>query len=286
MAAPTRSLEELQNIAQQLREDVISMLVEAGSGHSAGPLGLADFFAAFFFAQRRHDPLKPTWDGRDRFVLSAGHLCPILYAAMARAGYFPVEELKTLRKLGTRLQGHPSRMDLPGIEFACASLGQGVGASVGMAYAARLDGKKHMTYVLGSDGELNEGSVWEALLFAGGKRLANFCYVIDRNNIQIDGYTEDVMPLEPLRDKLEAFGFFVEDIDGHNIRETIAALEEARAIFERPMAIILHTIPGKGVDFMEQDYQWHGKPPDKEQAQEALRQLRSLGGKLICSDCE
>lgn len=280
-------LEELPEVATTLREDVIEMLVAAGSGHSAGPLGLADFFAAHYFHQRTHTPQDPQWDGRDRFVLSAGHLAPILYATLARSGYFPLQELTTLRKFPSRLQGHPHPQwhgGAPGIEFGCASLGQGVGVAVGIAYASRMDHKKHMTYCLGSDGELNEGSVWEALMFAGKEALSNLCYVIDRNNIQIDGHTEEVMPLEPLRDKLEAFGWYVKDVNGHAHREIVSALEEARAVFEKPMALILHTIPGKGVDFIEYKPEWHGKPPTKEEAEDALCQLRTVGGRIECLD--
>ncbi len=202
------------------------------------------------------------------------------YAALARAGYFPVEELKTLRKLGTRLQGHPHRGALPGIENTSGPLGSGLSQAAGMALAARMDKKKHRVYCLMSDGEHDAGNIWEAVMFAGKYKLGNLTGVIDRNNIQIDGVTEDIMPLESLRDKYESFNWHVLEVDGHNIPEFISAVFEAKSVYEKPTIIIAHTIPGKGVDFMENDYAWHGIPPNKEQAKEALHQLRTLGGKI------
>lgn len=275
-----KKLKFLEETANILRKDVIEMLVEAGSGHSASPLGTADIFSALYFHILNHNPKKPVWPDRDRFVLSCGHYCPIQYAAMARAGYFPPEELKTLRKLGTRLQGHPHRTALPGIENTSGPLGDGFPQAVGMALAARMDGKKHRVYCLTSDGEHDAGIVWEAAMFAGKNRLSNLTLIIDRNNIQIDGFTEDVMPIEPLKDKYEAFNWHVLEIDGHNIEAIVDAANEATAIFEKPTAIIVHTIPGKGVDFMERDYNWHGKPPSKEEAKRALAELRTLSGKI------
>lgn len=273
-------LKSLYEISSHLREDVIEMLTEAKSGHSAGSLGMADIFSAFYFFILNHKPKRPEWEGRDRLVLSNGHICPIQYAALARAGYFPLKELKTLRKMGSRLQGHPHRKSLPGIETSSGPLGSGLSQAIGMALAARMNNEKHRIYCVLSDGEHNEGNTWEAILFAGKNRLSNLTVVIDRNNIQIDGFTEDIMPLDSLRDKYEAFRWNVIDVDGHNIEEFVSAVYEAKSIFERPTVIIAHTIPGKGVDFMERRYAWHGLPPNKEQAQDAVRQIRKLRGKI------
>ena len=270
----------LEETANKIRQSIIESLVEAGSGHSAGPLGMADIFTAFYFHILRHDPKNPDWEERDRLVLSNGHICPVQYATMAHAGYFPVEELKTLRKLGTRLQGHPHRTALPGLETTSGPLGSGLSQAVGMALAARMDDRKNWIYCLTSDGEHDAGQTWEAAMLAGREKLHNLIQVMDRNNIQIDGFTEDVMPLEPLREKYEAFGWHVLEIDGHNFEEIVGAVEEAKAIFEKPTIIIAHTIPGKGVEFMERKFEWHGIPPNKEQAKEALHQLRTLGGKI------
>ena len=275
-----KRIKDLYGVANRLREDVIAMLVTAGSGHSAGPLGMADIFAALYFYILNHDPKKPLWDQRDRLVLSNGHICPIQYAALARSGYFPLKELATLRKFGSRLQGHPHRTSLPGIETTSGPLGSGLSQAIGMALAARLNGQKHRVYAILSDGEHNEGNIWEAVLFAGKERLHNLTAIMDRNNIQIDGFTEDVMPLDSIRDKYESFRWNVIDVDGHNIEEVIGAVYEAKAIYEKPTLIIAHTIPGKGVSFMENNYAWHGLPPNKEQGKEALRQLRRLGGKI------
>lgn len=267
-------IHRLEDIANHLREDVIRMLVEAGSGHSAGPLGMADIFAALYFHVLRHDPKKPLWADRDRFVLSNGHIAPILYATLARAGYFPHEELMTLRKINSRLQGHPHRGALPGIETTSGPLGSGLSQGIGMALAARMDGKSYRTYVAMSDGEHQEGNVWEAIMLAGKERLSNLTGIIDRNNIQIDGTTERVMPLEPLREKYESFNWHVLEVDGHNHEQFVDAVAEAHAIHEMPTVIIAHTIPGKGVSFMENDYRWHGKPPTSAEAAQALKELR------------
>jgi len=275
-----KRIKDLYTISNHIREDVIAMLLEAGSGHSAGPLGMADIFAAFYFYILNHNPKKPNWEERDRLILSNGHICPVQYSALARAGYFSLKDLETLRKLGSGLQGHPHRGSLSGIETTSGPLGTGLSQAIGVALSARMDSKKYRVYCLMSDGELEEGNVWEAFMFAGKNRLNNLTAVIDRNNIQIDGYTEDVMPIEPLRDKLEAFGWNVIDVDGHNIEEFIGSVFEAKAVYEKPTVIIAHTIPGKGVDFMERKYQWHGVPPNKDQAKEALKQLRRLDGKI------
>jgi transketolase len=273
-------LKELDQKAEKARELVIKTLLEAGSGHSAGPLGMADIFTAFYFHILNHDPKNPDWEDRDRLILSNGHICPIRYVSMAQAGYFPIEELKTLRKINSRLQGHPHRTVLPGLETTSGPLGEGLSQAIGIALAAQMDKKKYYTYVIAGDGELNEGNIWEALMVAGKLQMNNLIMVIDRNNIQIDGFTEDVMPLEPLRAKFEAFNWHVLEADGHNIEQFVDRVNEAHAIFEKPTVIIAHTIPGKGVEFMEKDFHWHGKPPNKDEAKEALHELRTLGGKI------
>jgi len=273
-------LKFLEETANRLRQDVIEMITLAGSGHPAGALGMADIFSAFYFHILNHDPQNPDWSERDRLVLSNGHICPVQYAALARAGYFPIEELKTLRKLNSRLQGHPYRKILPGIETSSGPLGEGLSQAIGLALAGRLDHKKYRVYCLMSDGEQDCGSVWEAVMLAPKYHLSNLTAVIDRNNIQSDGFTEEIMPLESLRDKYEAFNWHVLEVDGNNIEEFIDAISEAKAIYEKPTVIIAHTIAGKGVDFMEQDYLWHALTPNKEQAKKALQELRTLGGKI------
>jgi transketolase len=283
-------LKELEKKANQARELLIPTLVEAGSGHTAGPLGMADIFTAFYFHILNQDPKKPDWPDRDRLVLSNGHICPIRYVSMAMAGYFPIDELKTLRKLNSRLQGHPHRTILPGVETTSGPLGEGLSQGIGIALAAKLDHKKYYTYVITSDGEHEEGNTWEAAMFAGKMKLNNLIVVVDRNNIQIDGFTEDILPLEPFRAKYEAFNWAVLEVDGHNIRQFVDAVKEGQAIYEKPTVIIAHTIPGKGVDFMEKDYRWHGIQPDLQdvsgaprkgqQAKKALDELRTLGGKI------
>ena len=275
-----KKLKFLEEKANQIREDIIKMLVTAGSGHSAGPLGMADVFTAFYFHILHHNPQKPLWPDRDRLVLSNGHICPVQYVTLAHAGYFPIEELTTLRKIHSRLQGHPHRGSLPGVETTSGPLGEGLGQAIGMALAARMDQKKHRIYCLMSDGEQDSGITWEAVMFAGKNRLSNLTAIMDRNNIQIDGYTESIMPLEPLKEKYEAFNWHVLEIDGHNFEQIVDAVHEAKAIYEKPTLIIAHTIPGRGVSFMERDYRWHGIPPNKEQAATALKELRTLGGKI------
>lgn len=270
-------LEEMANI---LRQDVIKTLVEAGSGHSAGPLGMADIFATLYFHVLNHNPKKPNWPDRDRVVLSNGHICPILYATLARAEYFPLEELKTLRKINSRLQGHPHRKALPGLETTSGPLGSGLSQAIGIALTAKLDEKRYRTYCLMSDGEQEEGNTWEAAMFAGKNRLSNLTAIMDRNNIQIDGFTEQVMPLEPLKAKYESFNWHVLEIDGHNPEQFVDAIAEAHAIHEMPTLILAHTIPGYGVSFMENKFEWHGKPPKPDEARTALRELRTLGEKI------
>ena len=274
-------LRELEEKAIEIRQLIIKTLLEAGSGHSAGPLGMTDIFCAFYFHILNHDPKKPDWPERDRLVLSNGHICPVQYVTMALAGYFPIEELKTLRKIDSRLQGHPHRTALPGLETTSGPLGEGISQAIGMALAAKLDKKDYRIYVLTSDGEHQEGNTWEAAMFAGKNKIDNLVQVMDRNNIQIDGFTENVMPLEPLREKYLAFNWEVIDIDGNNIREFVEAVGKAQAIHEKPTIIIAHTTPGKGVSFMENDYKWHGSPPNEEEAKTALHELRTLQGKIV-----
>jgi len=276
----TKFLEERAN---DIRQSIIKMLLAAGSGHTAGPLGMADIFTALYCRILKHDPKNPKWPERDRLVLSNGHICPVLYAAMAYAGYFPVEELKTLRKFGSRLQGHPHRDALPSLETSSGPLGSGLSQAVGMALADRIDhGRNCPRYIfcLMSDGEHDCGQTWEAAMLAGKEKLRNLIAIVDRNNIQIDGFTEDVMPLESVRARWEAWNWHVQEIGGHNFREIVTAVDQAKDIFEKPSVIIAHTIPGKGVKEFERDFHWHGKPPNKEEAEMALKELRTLGGKI------
>lgn len=273
----------LQKKANDIRISIIESLLEAKSGHTAGPLGMADVFTLFYFHILHHDPKNPSWTDRDRLVLSNGHICPVLYATMAHAGYFPVEELKTLRKFGSHLQGHPHREYLSLVETSSGPLGLGLGQAVGMALAERMNngiGTEKYIYCFLSDGELDEGSIWEAVMLAGKNKLRNLIAVIDRNNIQIEGFTEDVMPLEPLADKWRSFNWHVIEVSGHDMSALNQAVEEAKTIYEKPTVIIAHTIPGKGVHEFERDYKWHGKPPNKEEAEIALKELRTLGGQI------
>lgn len=293
----TADIEKLEAKANAIRQSTIESLTIAKSGHTAGPLGMADIFTLLYFHVLRHDPANPDWPERDRVVLSNGHICPGYYATLAHAGYFPVDELQTLRKLGTRLQGHPHRTTLPGIETSSGPLGSGLSQAVGMALAERIDNpySSKFFFCLASDGELEEGNTWEAALLAGKEQLHNLIMIIDRNGIQIDGFTKDVMPLEPLREKFESFNFDVQEVDGHNVRAVNDAIGKAQAVYGQPSVIIAHTIPGKGVPEFERDYRWHGNPPGKgpenlvpkdEQAAVALRQLRSLGGAVEATDTE
>ncbi|HVE81055.1 MAG TPA: transketolase [Candidatus Dormibacteraeota bacterium] len=275
------TIPQLEKQANEIRQDIIKMLVQAGSGHSAGPLGMADIFTALYFRILRHDPKDPDWPERDRLVLSNGHIVPVRYATMARAGYFPVSELATLRKFSSRLQGHPERKRLPGMETTSGPLGSGLSQACGMAMALKIDGvKDRRIYCLMSDGELEEGNIWEAALFGAKYNLHNLTAIIDRNNIQIDGPTETVMPLEDLPAKWRAFGWHVVEIDGHNMQQVIDACNMAKSVSEQPTVIIAYTTPGKGVDFMEHDFRWHGKPPNKEEAKKALHELRTLKGRI------
>lgn len=274
-------IDRLEKIANDIREDIIRMLEHAGSGHSAGPLGEADIYTALYFDILKHDPKNPDWSERDILLQSNGHCVPVRYAAMAHAGYFDKKELMTLRQLGSRLQGHPERLKLPGLENTSGPLGSGLSQAAGVALALRLDKQMHRwVYVVMGDGELDEGNVWEAAMLVGKYKLTNIIALVDRNNIQIDGPTEYVMPLEDLRKKWESFGWHVLEVDGNNMEAVIDIYAMAKAIQEKPVCIIAHTIPGKGVDFMENDFHWHGSPPNHEQALKALHELRTLGGKI------
>jgi transketolase len=266
---------ELEPIARDVRRNIVAMLAEAGSGHSAGPLGMADFMTALYFKILRHDPKNPQWSERDLFFLSNGHTAPVLYAVLAQSGYFPVEELGTLRRLGSRLQGHPERHLLPGLESTSGPLGSGLSQAAGYAYALQYlrHEKRRSVYTAMGDGELNEGNVWEAVMFAAKYRLGQLTAIIDRNFIQIDGSTEAVMPLDDLRAKWEAFGWHAQEIDGHDMGAIVAACGLARTIVTKPSVIIAYTVPGRGVDFMEYDHKWHGKPPSTTEAEAALAQL-------------
>lgn len=275
------SLAQLKEKANLIRQDIIKMLLTAGSGHSAGSLGLADIFTALYFADiLKYDPKNPLWLERDRFFLSCGHVCPAWYATLAHAGFFSKKDLLTLRQLGSGLQGHPHNLSLPGVENSSGPLGQGLSQAIGMALAGKMDKARWRVVCLMSDGEQQEGQIWEALMFAGKNKLQNLTAIVDRNNIQIDGYTEEVMPLEPVGKKYQAFGWHVLEINGHDFVEIIEAFAKARTIWEKPTIIIAHTIPGKDVEFMENLPQWHGKPPAIGESIEALRELRNLYGQI------
>ena len=285
----------LELTANHIRQDIIEMLTAAGSGHTAGPLGMADVFTLLYFAVLKHDPKNPDWDERDRVILSNGHICPVLYATLARAGYFDIHELLTLRKFGSRLQGHPHRQVLPGLETSSGPLGSGVSQAVGMALAERIDNpySSKFFYCLTGDGELDEGQIWEALMLAGKEQLNNLIVIVDRNGIQIDGYTKDIMPLEPLADKFASFNFDVQEVDGHNMSAINDAIGKAQSIYGKPSVIIAHTIAAKGVDVFERDFRWHGNPPGKgpedrvprdKQAEVALQKLRTLAGMIEAQD--
>lgn len=275
------SAREIEKLAIDIRQELIQILLEVKSGHCAGPLGAVEIYLSLYFGGLlNYDAKKPDWPERDRVVVSNGHYAPLLYIILSKAGYFPEEELKNLRKLGSSLQGHPHRLSLPGIETSSGPVGEGLSQAVGMALGAKIDKKKWQVYCLMGDGEQDCGNTWEAVMLAGKHQLDNLTAIIDRNNIQIDGFTENVMPLEPLKEKYEAFGWKTMEVDGHNPEEIIKALKTSRSVFVKPVAIIAHTVPGKGIDFMEWEYKWHGRVPDSKEAEEALRKLRSLKGKI------
>ncbi|HWY79838.1 MAG TPA: transketolase [Candidatus Sulfotelmatobacter sp.] len=274
-------IKELKLKANQARQLVIETLTQTGgSGHTAGPLGMADIFTAFYFHILRHDSKNPDWENRDRLILSNGHICPIRYVSMAQAGYFPIEELKTLRQINSRLQGHPHRTALPGVETTSGPLGEGLSQALGIALAGRIDKKDYFTYVLTSDGEHQEGNTWEAAMMASKEKLNRLIQIIDYNNIQIDGNVADIMPLEPFRAKYESFNWHAIAIDGNDINAFVNAIQEAQQVTDKPTIIIAHTVPGKGVSFMENDYHWHGKPPKPEEAEKALAELKAEAEKI------
>jgi transketolase len=290
MALTDEKVAFLESKAADIRRSIIESLIAAKSGHTAGPLDMADIFTYVYFHALKHDPKNPGWLYRDRVILSNGHICPVLYATMAHAGYFPVEELLTLRKFGSRLQGHPHRDFLESLETSSGPLGCGLSQAVGMSLADRIDNGRtsgKQFYCFMGDGELDEGNNWEAIMLAGKEKLQNLTAIVDRNNIQIDGFTEDIMPLNPLPDKWRAFNWHVVEIDGHNFRDIDRAFGEARAVFDRPSVIIANTIPSKGIPEFERMYEWHGKPPttpeEIETARKALNSVRSLGGRIESS---
>ena len=272
------SIEEMQSKAKILRRHIIEMISAANSGHAGGSLSAVEIITALYFHELRHDPKNPDWSERDRFILSKGHAAPVLYAALAEAGYFPVSELATLRKMDSRMQGHCDVLVTPGIETSSGPLGQGLSFGIGCAIAARLDKRDWRVYVLLGDGELDEGQVWEAAMSAAhfsvdGLKLDNLVAIIDRNGIQLDGWTRDIMDTEPLAQKWRAFGWHVTEIGGHDFGQIIAAFDKAKSIKGKPTVIIAKTVKGKGVSFMENKAEFHGKPPTKEQAAQALKEL-------------
>jgi len=267
---------ELALIANSIRQDLLRALHKAGSGHSGGPLGMADIFTILYFHAMQHDPKNPTWSERDRLILSNGHICPVLYSSMAHAGYFSIDELMTLRQFGSRIQGHPHRTALPGLETTSGPLGSGLSQAAGMAIAAKMDKQAHYVYALTSDGEHQEGNHWEAVMLAAKYKLNNLIQIMDRNYIQIEGNTEDVMPLDPVKAKYEAFNWHVIEVNGHNYSEIIAAIDAAKQVTDKPILINAITIPGKGVSFMEGDFKWHGKPPSSEELEKALQDLAQV----------
>ena len=280
MSLGSAKLEQLELTAVKIRKDLIKSLLSAKSGHSAGPLGITDILTALYFYILNRDPKNPKLGTRDRFLLSAGHLCPVLYVTLAHAGYFDISQISLLRKFGSGLQGHPHNLALAGIENSSGPLGQGISQAVGVALALQRKNLSSEVFVLGSDGEIQEGQTWEAIMFAGQKRVNHLTYFIDRNNIQIDGFVDKIMGIDPLKTKLESFNWHTQEINGHNMLEIINAVELAKSVHDKPSAIIARTIPGKGVGFMENKFEWHGKPPDENEAKIALHDLRTLEGKV------
>ena len=274
------SIEELQEIAKEVRQDVVKMILKAEAGHPAGSLGMVDVLVALYYGVLRHDPTKPDWEERDRLILSNGHICPALYAVMSHAGYFEHKYLMKFGEFGGILQGHPDKRFLSSLETTSGPLGCGLAQASGIALSAKLDHMRFRTFVITSDGEHDEGNHWEAVAFAGKNNLSNLTMIVDRNNIQIDGFTEEVMPLEPLADKYKAFHWSVIEVDGHNMEEIVDACNKARAIYENPTVIIARTIPGKGVDFMENNPNWHSKAIKSEEAKSALKEIRTMQGKI------
>lgn len=287
MALTDDKIKSLESKAALVRKSIIESLIEAKSGHTAGPLDMADILTYLYFHALKHDPKNPDWQYRDRLILSNGHICPALYAVMAHAGYFPIQELKTLRKLGSPLQGHPHREWLKGLETSSGPLGSGLSQAVGMAIADRMDNGKssgRQFYCLMSDGELDEGNSWEGAMLAGKEKLQNLTVIVDRNNIQIDGFTEDTMPLNPLVEKWRAWNFHAQEINGHDFREIDRAISDAHSVFDKPSVIIAHTIPSKGIPEFERKFEWHGKPPmTDDEIEVALKAARTMGGRVESS---
>ncbi len=270
-------IQELRTIAADIRKDIITMITEAGSGHPGGSLSAADILTVLYFREMRVDSSNPRWEDRDRFVLSKGHAAPVLYAVLARKGFFPKEELLRLRKIDSMLQGHPDMKGTPGVDMSTGSLGQGFSASCGMAMAAKIDRKDYRVYTLLGDGELQEGIVWEAAMFAAHYRLDNLTAIIDNNGLQIDGANEEIMSVDPITDKFRAFGWNVIETDGHCIEDIIMSIDKAKQTKGAPTVIVAKTIKGKGVSFMENEVDWHGKAPKEEQK---LQALREFGGEI------
>jgi len=270
---PESLIADLESRARQLRRDVLQMVHAAGSGHLGGSLSAAEIMAALYFQHLRLDPQRPDWPERDRFILSKGHAAPVLYAALARRGFLPLDELRTLRQIGSRLQGHPDRLKLPGVEMTSGSLGHGLPVAVGLALAAQLQGAKWRTYVLLGDGELQAGLIWEGALMAAKHHLANLTAVVDQNDVQLDGPVHEIMPIEPLEAKWRAFNWNVLMVDGHNVRRLLESLDEAEQVHDRPTVIIARTTKGKGCSFMENQARWHGRAPNDEELACALEEL-------------
>jgi transketolase len=271
------SAEELSEMARQIRRDIINELLISKSGHSGGPLGMADIFSALYFNKLNIDNENPYMSARDYFFLSIGHIAPVWYSTLARRGYFPLQELKTLRKINSRLQGHPAPLKthgLPGIEVASGALGQGLSVAVGCALAIRLDKKPNYVFCVNGDGELDEGQIWESVMTAAHHKIDNLTIIVDKNNCQIDNRTQVVMNTDPLPDKFKAFNWEVFEIDGNNMIEVLETIDKAKAFKGKPTVIIAHTLMGKGVSFMEDDYKWHGVPPNAEQGKQALEELK------------
>lgn len=269
----TDRVNEIQKIANEVRKDIIRMLGEAQSGHPGGSLSITDILTVLYFDCMHHDPKRPTWSDRDRLILSKGHAAPVLYAVLARAGYFSTESLNTLRKLGSPLQGHPDCRKVPGVEASTGSLGQGLSIGIGCALAARLSKKDYYTYVILSDGECNEGQVWEAVMLASAKKIDNITAIVDLNRHQLDGATKDILDMHPVPDKWQAFGWAYREINGHDIRQIVDAIGWAKAVQGKPTVILAHTIKGKGVSFMEDNNDFHGVAPTAEETVRALAEL-------------
>ncbi len=277
---PIEDTKDLALMANTIRQDLLKAIHAAGSGHPGGSLGMADIFTILYFHALQHDPKKPLWTKRDRLVLSNGHICPVLYATMAHAGYLSIDEVMTLRKMGSRVQGHPHREEIAGLETSSGPLGSGLSQAAGMAIAAKMDDAGHTVFALTSDGEHQEGNTWEGVMLAGKYQLDNLVQIMDRNYIQIDGNTEDVMPLDPVREKYEAFGWWVTEVDAHNYKQVMNAIDQAKNVKHKPALIVAYTVPGKGVSYMEDQYGWHGKAPSDAELEQALAELQDIRAQI------